>query len=236
MASPLLAQNIIDEPEPDNDSKLEIESESPADAPDWWEKLENQPFAVQEREHTLDKKLQVGFGLGTVLNSTYQNVFFYQMSLGFYWHEKWGIEYGFINYSNANSSEVDDIRLISGVPFIERARRSHGLYLMYAPVYGKVDAFGGLQHIRIYGGIGPAYIGLEDNINSFNGVAFQETFRSFNKIGLTWKLGLKFHLTQLVHLNFELINFHHISNEIDGVKDKEFIHRIFAQISTTLSF
>ena len=75
-----------------------------------------------------------------------------------------------------------------------------------------------------------------DNINSFNGVAFQETFRSFNKIGLTWKLGLKFHLTQLVHLNFELINFHHISNEIDGVKDKEFIHRIFAQISTTLSF
>lgn len=219
-----------------NVSLLHAKDESQKIVEPWWEKLEEKPFAVSDKDFTLDKKLLLSFGLGTILNSSFQSVFFYQLGLAFFWNERLGVEYSFINYSNANNAEVDNIRLISGIPFLERQRRSHSIYLLYAPIYGKIDAFGKLFHIRVYGGLGPSYLGLEDNLNSFNGVAFQETFRSYNKVGLTTKLGVKTHLSHLLQFNLELLTFHHFSNEIAGVKEKNLLNLIYVQAGMSLSF
>lgn len=194
-------------------------------------------FAESEKKGFLIKeKLRVDLGFGLGLNSSFQNITFYQMGLAFQWRPNWSLEYRFDNYSISDSDEVDNLNIIGGVPLLEKLRRSHGLFFVYSPISGELDAWGKKASFKVYGALGPVYLDLEDNLNSFNGIAFQDSFRSLKKWGGAWRLGSRAWLNKSFSCYFELMGIHHISKELEGVKKKELLTRFYVQFGGSIHF
>jgi hypothetical protein len=87
----------------------------------------------------------------------------------------------------------------SGVPYVRRHDQTLGLGLVWAPFYGKVNAFNEIYYFDWNLSAGFAQVATETNLASIeNNLAI--TYDSESDVGLYIKTQVKFHLSQTWHL------------------------------------
>lgn len=164
------------------------------------------------------------FDLGYVANFTskFQDTQGFALKGGYYFHEEWGLELFYQQYSNTNNDDFRNVRLINEAePFIRRMKSSYGAAVIWSPFYGKINTFNKIFYFDWSFGAGYAQVNTDSNIKTvrLNNVPNKYEPEVYN--GAILKTKVKFHLKENLHLGVEYMNTYYMApGPADPKEDK----------------
>lgn len=159
------------------------------------------------------------FDLGYIANQTskFQDTNGFSFKGGYYFHEEWGVELFYQQYSNSNNDDFRNVKLINeAVPFVRRLDSTYGAALIYSPFYGKINTFNKIYYFDWSFGAGYAKINANSNIKSVRIDNAPNKYEKETYNGGVLKTKVKFHVTENVHLGLEYMNTYYMA---PGPKD-----------------
>jgi outer membrane beta-barrel protein len=165
------------------------------------------------------KEHSVYFDLGYIANQTskFQDTNGFSFKGGYYFHEEWGIELFYQQYSNSNNDDFRNVKLINeAVPFVRRLDSTYGAALIYSPFYGKINTFNKIYYFDWSFGAGYSKINANSNIKSVRIDNAPNKYEKETYNGAVLKTKVKFHVTENVHLGLEYMNTYYMA---PGPKD-----------------
>jgi outer membrane beta-barrel protein len=157
-------------------------------------------YVLQNKIHKKEKSFFVDLAYVANQTATFQDTRGILINPGYFWHEEWGIEVLFLKYQNQNNAAFKNVKTVNSVvPYVRRHDQTMALGLVWAPFYGKVNAFNEIYYFdwNLSGGL--AQVTTEQNLNSAqNNLAI--AYESESDLGLYLKTQVKFHLSQTWHL------------------------------------
>lgn len=154
------------------------------------------------------------FDLGYISNYTskFQDTAGFAGKLGYYFHEEWGVELFYNQYTNKNNDDYRNVQINQVEPFIRRLNSSYGAALIYSPFYGKINTFNKIFYFDWSFGAGYAQINAESNMKTVRaGSNIKSSYDSETYTGGLLKTKLKFHVTENVHLGLEYMNTYYMA-------------------------
>jgi outer membrane beta-barrel protein len=165
------------------------------------------------------KEHSVYFDIGYIANMTskFQDTNGFSFKGGYYFHEEWGIELFYQQYSNSNNDDFNNVKLINeAVPFVRRLDSTYGAALIYSPFYGKINTFNKIYYFDWSFGAGYTKINANSNIKSVRIDNAPNKYEKETYNGGVLKTKVKFHITENVHLGLEYMNTYYMA---PGPKD-----------------
>jgi outer membrane beta-barrel protein len=172
-----------------------------------WLDPDKKVYVLQNKIHKKEYTLYFDVGYLANFTSKFQDTQGYAGRLGYYFHEEWGIEAFYNQYSNTENDDYRNVRLINTAePFIRRLNSSYGANLLWSPFYGKINTFNKIFYFDWSFGVGVVKINAESNIDSVRNPLLPSTFKKEDYNGAVAKTNMKFHLREDIHFGLEYMN------------------------------
>lgn len=182
-----------------------------------WLDPDKKVYVLQNKLYKKEKSFY--FDLGYISNQTskFQDTNGFALKGGYYFHEEFGIELFYQQYSNKNNDDFRNVAAINGVvPFIRRMNDSYGAVAIWSPFYGKINTFNQIFYFDWSFGAGVSVVNTDSNINSVRILNAPNKYEKKSYTGGVLKTKVKFHLKENIHLGLEYMNSYYMA---PGPKD-----------------
>jgi outer membrane beta-barrel protein len=105
----------------------------------YWAAKDTDFSVVQNRLYSKAKKFELGLSYGSMLNDPWTTGRTHGLILGYYFSERWGIEYSGTVTQSTDNEAVDKLRNQSGYPDHNQVKNYHGLQVQFVPFYAKMS-------------------------------------------------------------------------------------------------
>ena len=105
----------------------------------YWAAKDSDFNVVQNRLYSKAKKFELSLAYGSMLNDPWTNGKSYGINLGYYFSERWGVEYVGSNTNTTDNDAVEKLRNQSGFPDHNQVKNFHGLQVQFVPFYAKMS-------------------------------------------------------------------------------------------------
>lgn len=172
-----------------------------------WLDPDKKVYVLQNKIYKKEHSIYFDVGYLSNFTSKFQDTSGLALKGGFYFHEEWGIELFYNQYTNNNNDDYRNVRLVNSVdPFIRRLNSAYGATLIWSPFYGKINTFNQIFYFDWSFGAGIAQIDAESNMKTVREGAVKSVYEQENYSGAILKTKIKFHLNESVHLGLEYMN------------------------------
>lgn len=172
-----------------------------------WLDPDKKVYVLQNKLYKKEKSFYFDLGYISNMTSKFQDTNGFSLNAGYYFHEEWGVELSYMQYSNINNDDYRNVRLINEVePFIRRMQSSYSAVAIWSPFYGKINTFNNIFYFDWSFGAGLAQVNTDSNINSVRIQNAPNKFDQKSYTGAILKTKVKFHLRENVHLGLEYMN------------------------------
>ena len=175
-----------------------------------WLDPDKKVYVLQNKIYKKEHTFYADLGYLSNFTSTFQDTKGFGARAGFYFHEEWGVE-GFYNqYSNSNNENWSNVRAINGAdPFVRKFNSAYGAMLVWSPFYGKINTFNRIYYFDWSFGLGYGKINAESNRKTVDDTNKQSTYDKESYNAAVWKTNVKFHLNENWHVNVEWMQQHY---------------------------
>jgi outer membrane beta-barrel protein len=172
-----------------------------------WLDPDKKVYVLQNKLYKKENSFYVDLGYLSNFTSKFQNTQGFALRSGYYFHEEWGIE-GFYNqYTNSNNDDYRNVQLINEAePFVRRLNSSYGANVIWSPFYGKINTFNQIYYFDWSFGAGIAKVNAESNLKTVTVSNAKNSYAKETYTGAVLKTKVKFHLKENVHLGLEYMN------------------------------
>ena len=177
-----------------------------------WLDPDKKVYVLQNKLYKKENSFYFDLGYISNMTSKFQDTQGFSLKGGYYFHEEWGIEMFYHQYSNANNDDFRNVQLINqAVPFVRRLNSTYGAAVIWSPFYGKINTFNKIYYFDWSFGAGYSQVNADSNIKSvrINNAPNKYTKEIYN--GALLKTKVKFHLTENVHLGLEYMNTYYMA-------------------------
>ncbi len=182
-----------------------------------WLDQDKKVYVLQNKLYKKENTFYIDLGYISNYSSKFQDTRGFSTRAGYYFHEEWGLEFLYNQYSNSNNDDYRNVKLINeAVPFIRRPKSTLGAMLIWSPFYGKINTFNQIYYFDWSFGAGIGQILTESNINSVRIENAPNTYATKTYNAALVKTKIKFHLSENVHLGLEYLNSYYMA---PGPKD-----------------
>jgi outer membrane beta-barrel protein len=172
-----------------------------------WLDPDKKVYVLQNKLYKKEHSVYADIGYISNLTSKFQDTRGFGLRTGYYFHEEWGVELFYNNYSNTNNDDFRNVKLINEAePFVRRLQSTYGAVLIYSPFYGKINTFNQIFYFDWSFGVGYAQINADSNIKTVTQTAVPNKYSKETYTGAVLKTKLKFHLKENIHLGLEYMN------------------------------
>lgn len=154
------------------------------------------------------------FDLGYVANFTskFQDTQGFALRGGYYFHEEWGLELLYQQYSNRNNDDFRNVKLINeAVPFVRRPKSTLGAAVIWSPFYGKINTFNQIFYFDWSFGAGVASVTTDSNLKSVRIEDAPNSYQTKTYGGALLKTNFKFHIQENIHVGVEYMNTYYMA-------------------------
>lgn len=177
-----------------------------------WLDPDKKVYVLQNKLYKKEYSFYFDMGYVSNFTSKFQDTQGFALRGGYYFHEEWGIEIFYNQYSNSNNDDFKNVRLINEAePFIRRPNTILGAALIWSPFYGKINTFNKIFYFDWSFGAGLAQVNTESNIQTVRLDNVPNRYDSETHSGAVLKTGLKIHLQENVHLGVEYMNTYYMA-------------------------
>jgi outer membrane beta-barrel protein len=172
-----------------------------------WLDPDKKVYVLQNKLYKKEKSFYLDTGYISNFTSKFQDTSGFSLKSGYYFHEEWGLEFFYHQYSNSNNDDFRNIRLINQAePFIRRMRSSFGAALIWSPFYGKINTFNQIYYFDWSFGAGITQVTTDSNLKTVRIDNVPNRYDSEKQNGAVLKTKVKLHLRENVHLGVEYMN------------------------------
>lgn len=172
-----------------------------------WLDPDKKVYVLQNKLYKKEHTFYADVGYLSNFTSKFQDTRGFQLKGGYYFHEEWGIELFYNQYSNSNNDEYRNIRLINGTePFIRRLNSTYGALAIWSPFYGKINTFNQIYYFDWSFGAGLARVNTESNLKNVTNPTVDSKYDKETYTGGVLKTNVKVHLKENVHLGLEYMS------------------------------
>lgn len=172
-----------------------------------WLDPDKKVYVLQNKLYKKEKSLYFDLGYISNMTSKFQNTNGFALKGGYYFHEEWGVELFYHQYSNNNNDDYRNVKLINTAePFIRRLNRTYGAAIIYSPFYGKINTFNQIFYFDWSFGLGYAQINAQSNLKTVRQGGTLGAYDDETYSGALLKTKFKFHLRENIHLGVEYMN------------------------------
>ncbi len=155
-------------------------------------------YVLQNKTHTNEHKFFAEAGYVKSLTAQFQDTQGVILSAGYNWHEEWGIEVLYLNYSNQDNSAFRTVRYVSNVePFVRRHTQTLGTGVIWSPFYGKINTFNQIVYFTWNFSAGLAQVTTQNNLSTVTIVNVPSKYKTESTGGAYIKSLIKFNLSQV---------------------------------------
>ncbi|WP_408096051.1 outer membrane beta-barrel domain-containing protein [Peredibacter sp. HCB2-198] len=172
-----------------------------------WLDPDKKVYVLQNKLYKKEHSIYADIGYLANFTSKFQDTRGVAIRAGYYFHEEWGLEVFYNQYTNSNNDDFRNVRLINEAePFIRRLNSTYGAMLIWSPFYGKINTFNQIYYFDWSFGAGVSKVNAESNIKTVTQGNVANSYTKENYTGAVLKTKVKFHLTENVHLGLEYMN------------------------------
>jgi outer membrane beta-barrel protein len=188
-----------------------------------WLDPDKKVYVLQNKLYKKEQTFYADVGYLSNLTSKFQDTRGFQLKTGYYFHEEWGVELFYNQYSNSNNDEYRNIQSVSGVePFIRKVNSTYGALLVWSPFYGKINTFNKIFYFDWSFGAGLGKVNSSSNVNTVGaGAGVPVTFQNESYNAGILKTNVKFHLKENIHLGIEYMSTNYEAAGPKNPKQKE---------------
>jgi outer membrane beta-barrel protein len=182
-----------------------------------WLDPDKKVYVLQNKIYKKEKSVYFDLGYISNFTSKFQDTNGFSLKGGYYFHEEWGVELFYHQYSNSNNDDFANVKLINTAsPFVRRLNTSYGALAIWSPFYGKINTFNKIFYFDWSFGAGVAKVNTESNLKTVRQSNVPNNYEKKSYNGGVLKTKLKFHLRENVHLGLEYMNTYYMA---PGPKD-----------------
>jgi outer membrane beta-barrel protein len=172
-----------------------------------WLDPDKKVYVLQNKLYKKEHSFYLDAGYLSNFTSKFQDTDGFALKTGLYFHEEWGIEVFYHQYSNKNNDDFRNVRLINEAePFIRRMRSSYGANLIWSPFYGKINTFNQIYYFDLSFGAGIARVNTDSNLATVRQDNVPNQYERESQTGAVLKTKVKLHLKENIHLGVEYMN------------------------------
>lgn len=172
-----------------------------------WLDPDKKVYVLQNKLYKKEHSLYFDAGHVSSFTSKFQDTNGLALKAGYYFHEEWGLEFFYHQYSNKNNDDFRNVRLINEAePFIRRMRSSYGANVIWSPFYGKINTFNQIYYFDWSFGAGIAKVNTDSNLSTVRQDNVPNKYETEAQTGAILKTKVKLHLRENIHLGVEYMN------------------------------
>lgn len=172
-----------------------------------WLDPDKKVYVLQNKLYKKEHSVYADIGYLSNFTSKFQDTRGFTLRTGYYFHEEWGVELFYNQYSNTNNDDFRSVRLINEAePFIRRLNSTYGAMVIWSPFYGKINTFNQIYYFDWSFGAGISKINAESNMKTVLQGNVANRYEKEKYTGAVLKTKVKFHITENVHLGLEYMN------------------------------
>ena len=172
-----------------------------------WLDPDKKVYVLQNKLYKKEHSFYADVGYLANFTSKFQDTRGVAIRAGYYFHEEWGLEVFYNQYSNSNNDDFRNVQFINEAePFVRRLNSTYGAMLIWSPFYGKINTFNQIYYFDWSFGAGVSKINAESNLKTVTQTNVPNNYAKENYTGAVLKTKVKFHLTENVHLGLEYMN------------------------------
>lgn len=172
-----------------------------------WLDPDKKVYVLQNKLYKKEHSVYADIGYLSNFTSKFQDTRGFALRTGYYFHEEWGVELFYNQYSNTNNDDFRSVRLINEAePFIRRLNSTYGAMVIWSPFYGKINTFNQIYYFDWSFGAGISKINAESNMKTVLQGNVANRYEKEKYTGAVLKTKVKFHVTENVHLGLEYMN------------------------------
>lgn len=139
-------------------------------------------------------------------SSDFQNSIGYHATLGYYFHEIWGVDLYYTGYKNSNNDSYLTITKVdSKIPFIRKVNSLFGLGVVWSPFYGKINTFNQIIYFDWMLGFGVGKISTESNLTYvLSSNQNRDNYDGESQSAYTFKTMFKFYWSRNFNVHLEI--------------------------------
>jgi len=177
-----------------------------------WLDPDKKVYVLQNKVYQKEHSFYLDVGYLSNFTSKFQDTNGFAVNAGYYFHEEWGIELFYNQYSNKNNDDFRNVRLINTAePFVRRPQSTYGAALMWSPFYGKINTFNKIFYFDWSFGAGYAQVKTDSNLRTVRATNTPNAYDPKTYSGGVLKTKLKFHATENIHLGIEYMNTYYMA-------------------------
>jgi outer membrane beta-barrel protein len=175
-----------------------------------WLDPDKKVYVLQNKLYKKEHTFYADVGYISNFTSKFQDTQGFNLKAGYYFHEEWGLEVFYNQYSNGNNEDWRNVRSINGAdPFVRRFNQAYGAFAIWSPFYGKINTFNRIFYFDWSFGLGYSQISAESNRDTVSDTNLRSSYKDESYNAVAWKTNLKFHLSENVHLGVEWMQQHY---------------------------
>ena len=172
-----------------------------------WLDPDKKVYVLQNKLYKKEHSFYADVGYLANFTSKFQDTNGVAVRAGYYFHEEWGLEVFYNQYSNSNNDDFRNVQFINEAePFVRRLNSTYGAMLIWSPFYGKINTFNQIYYFDWSFGAGVSKINAESNLKTVTQTNVPNNYAKESYTGAVLKTKVKFHLTEHVHLGLEYMN------------------------------
>ncbi len=174
-----------------------------------WLDPDKKVYVLQNKLYKKEHTFYADVGYISNFTSKFQDTRGFQVKTGYYFHEEWGVEVFYNQYSNSNNDDYRNVKAVDNKePYIRRFNSTYGALAIWSPFYGKINTFNQIFYFDWSFGAGVAKVNTESNVKTvIDGDG--KKFSTENTTGAVLKTNVKFHLRENVHIGLEYMSTHY---------------------------
>lgn len=177
-----------------------------------WLDPDKKVYVLQNKLYKKENSFYFDLGYISNMTSKFQDTKGFSGKAGFYFHEEWGLEFAYHQYSNSNNDDYRNVKLINeAVPFIRRPSSTYGVMAIWSPFYGKINTFNQIYYFDWSFGAGVGQAVTQSNIKSVRIENAPNKYVRETHESALLKTKLKFHITENVHVGVEYMNTYYMA-------------------------
>jgi outer membrane beta-barrel protein len=177
-----------------------------------WLDPDKKVYVLQNKLYKKENSFYFDVGYLKNMTSKFQDTNGYALRGGYYFHEEWGLELFYNQYSNDNNDDFRNVRLINEAePFIRRPKSTYGAAVVWSPFYGKINTFNKIFYFDWSFAAGYAQVVTDSNIKTVRQGNVKNKYEQEIYNGGVLKTNLKFHVNEHIHLGLEYMNTYYMA-------------------------
>lgn len=172
-----------------------------------WLDPDKKVYVLQNKTYKKENMFYADIGYLKGLTGDFIDTSGYFIKTGYFFHEEWGVEVGFIKYSNTTNESYESIKYInSTIPFVRKLDNTVYAMGIWSPFYGKINTFNKIVYFHWDFGAGLGKTTGESNLTSVTDPNASNTFEQEDFTSVNFKTSVKFQLNRKTHIGIEIFN------------------------------